>query len=99
MAYTQSIGFGSGFLYMTPQVAAGIVPTPIRMGILQHVDLDFTFDEKPLYGQNQFPVAIARGKAKLTCKAAFAQIDSGAVGSIFLQGTRNAGEDVIIDLE
>lgn len=97
MVYSKSFGFGSGFLFMTPTGASD--NTPVRVGVMQNVSLEFSFDEKPLYGQNQFPEAVARGKAKLTSKCAFAQIDSRAIGEVFLGGTPAAGQEQIVDLE
>lgn len=98
MVYNKSIGFGSGFMFMTPQ-SPGTLLTPVRIGIMQNVSLDFQFDEKPLYGQNQFPEAVARGKAKVACKCEFAQIDSLAIGTVFLGGVPAAGQGIIIDGE
>lgn len=95
MAYNESLGFGSGVMYMTS--AAG--GTPVRVGILQDVSFDISFDEKPLYGNSQFPVALARGKAKGTIKAKFARLDAIAIGSMFFGGTPVAGQEVIADLE
>lgn len=96
MAYAKSFGFGSGFMFMTP---ATTNPTPVRVGVMQNVSIEISFDEKPLYGQNQFPEAVARGKAKASCKCEFAQIDSQAISSIFLGGTPVAGQGIIVDLE
>lgn len=96
MAYSKSFGFGSGWMFMTP--ASGLV-TPVRIGVMQNVSMEFSFDEKPLHGQNQFPEAIARGKAKCSCKCAFAQIDSKAIATVFLGGTPVAGEEIVVDLE
>lgn len=95
MPYVQSVGFGSGFMFMTP--AAG--GTPVRVGILQEGSFDVSFDEKPLYGQNQWPVALARGKAKGAIKSKFAQIDKDAIGKIFFGGSPAVGQDQTKDLE
>lgn len=97
MAYYKSFGFGSGWMFMTP--ASTSFPTPVRIGVMQNVSLDFTFDEKPLHGQNQFPEAVARGKAKCSCKCAFAQIDSKAIATVFLGGTPASGQEIIVDLQ
>ena len=95
MPYTQSLAFGSGFMFMTP--AAG--GTPVRVGLMQDVSFDITFDEKPLYGQNQWPAAMARGKAKGAIKSKFAQIDKDAIGRLFFGATPVAGQEQIKDLE
>src|SRR5581483_1428457 len=91
MTYNASLGFGSGVIFMTP--AAGT--TPLRVGILQDVSFDMSWDQKPLYGQNQWAVALARGKAKGSIKAKTAQIDSGVIGSIILGGTPTTGQKLI----
>lgn len=95
MTYNVSIGFGAGQMFLTPAQGGG----PVRIGILQEPSLDMSFDEKPLYGQNQWAVAIARGKAKGSVKAKFAQIDSGAIVKCFLGVTPIAGQDITTDLE
>jgi len=79
--------FGSGNLYgipLTDAVGNTITnPTPIKFGSLQEVSVEFSFDVKELYGQNQFPVAVGRGKGKISCKAKFAQIFGQAFNSLF----------------
>jgi hypothetical protein len=45
-----------------------------QFGILQDVQIDFDWTTKELYGQYQFPVAIARGQGKITGKAKLARI-------------------------
>ena len=83
--------FGSGSLVGTPTAdafgAAIALPTPIKFGALQDVSLDISFDTKMLYGGNQFPLAIGRGKGKVTGKAAVAQINGSLWNSLlFGQG-------------
>lgn len=97
MTYSKSIGFGAGQMFMTP--IGAVDNTPVRIGIMQNVSMEFSFDEKPLYGTNQFPEAVARGKAKLSCKCSFAQIDAKAIGTVFLGGTPVVGQEVTIDQE
>lgn len=95
--YNQSLGFGSGFIYMTPLGVAA--PTPVRVGVLQDVSFDISWEEKELYGQNQWAVAIANGKAKGSIKAKNATIDSQAIGTIILNGAPVAGQEQIADVE
>lgn len=97
MTYNQSLGFGSGFIYMTP--LSGSLLTPIRVGILQDISFDLSYEEKLLYGVDQWAVAIANGKAKGSIKAKEAQIDSRAMGIIMLGGGQAAGQEQIADLE
>ena len=64
--------FGAGVLFGTPTTDAyGNAlsnPTPIQFGVAQEASVDISFDTKQLYGQNQFPVAIGRGKGKASGK-------------------------------
>lgn len=63
--------FGSGQLFATP-VGGG---APLRFGAVQDVSVDIQGDIKMLYGQNQFPLALARGKSKIEGKFGSGQID------------------------
>lgn len=87
--------FGSGFLYGVPTAdAAGAAianPTPVQFGVLQDVSVDFSFDNKQLHGQNQFAVAVGRGKGKISCKSKFAQINGALFNSMFFGQTANNG--------
>ena len=49
--------FGTGVLY-GKSLNSG-VQTPVRFGALQGVTVDFAFTTKELYGQYQFPLALA----------------------------------------
>ena len=68
------LNFGSGALWgeRTDLTGSGIGPR--QFGVLQDIQIDFDWTEKELYGQLQFPVAIARGQGKISGKAKFAQI-------------------------
>lgn len=76
--------FGSGTLWGTP-VAGNLPtnPTPIKFGTLQSVDLDISYEIKELYGQRNFPEAIARGKGKITGKAKFGRINTNLFNQLF----------------
>lgn len=88
-------GFGSGMLWATPQTdAAGnalTTPTPLLVGVLQEGGVDFSFDTKTLFGQNQFPVAAGRGKGKITGKAKFAQFFGALFNSVIFGQTLTTG--------
>jgi len=43
--------------------------------VLQDVDIATAFTSKELYGQNQFPAALASGQGKVTGKAKMPQIN------------------------
>jgi hypothetical protein len=87
--------FGSGILWGTPTTdAAGnpiANPTPVQFGTLQEVSLDVNFENKTLHGQNQFPVAVGRGKGKVSGKAKFAQMNGTLLNSLFFGQTITAG--------
>jgi hypothetical protein len=82
------ITFGAGKLICLPiQDAAGnpiTTPTPVAIAILQDVSVDFDFETKTLHGEKQFPVAVARGKAKIGWKAKSGDFSAAALGALFL---------------
>ena len=86
--------FGSGVLLGTRTDVANA--TPVNFGLVQEVQLDLQFTAKELYGQYQFPVAIARGQGKATGKAKMAQISGLAFNNLFFGG--DAGERPARDL-
>jgi hypothetical protein len=73
----EQYNFGAGTLFL---VRTDIVtPTPTRVGTLQDVSVDMSFDAKEFYGQYQAPAAVARGKMKITGKAKFAKLNARAL--------------------
>lgn len=84
MQYT----FGSGNLYGL--VTSGATLVPRKFGTLQDVSLEFNRNIKELYGQLEYPVALAGGQRKITGKAKAANINAGAWNDIYLQGTQSA---------
>lgn len=89
--------FGSGDLYAVRTDVTGA--TPRKFGTLQDVSVSFSASSKELYGQYQFPVAVARGKAKIDCKAKLAQIQAGLFNDIFFGGSVVAGQVATAVLE
>lgn len=89
--------FGAGILWATPLVDAygnAIVNgTPVQLAVSQEVSMDESFETKKLYGQNQFPVDVGRGKANVTVKAKAAQVNALTVNSIIFGQTLVAGLD------
>lgn len=79
--------FGSGAIFGIPtaDVNGNVIanPTPIEFGAVQDVSLDINFDIKELYGQNQFAIDVARGKAKITGKAKAATINGATFNNLF----------------
>jgi hypothetical protein len=83
--------FGSGVFWGTPlndsNGNAIVNPTPVQLGVMQDISMDISFDTKQLYGRFQFPVAIGRGKGKMTGKAKTAQVNASALNSLFFGQT------------
>jgi hypothetical protein len=86
--------FGAGNLYGIPQTdAAGVAianPTPVKFGTLQNVSIDWSFENKSLYGQKQFPVAVGRGKGKVSGKAQIGNLNGKLINSLFFGQTLTA---------
>lgn len=81
--------FGAGFLFGIP---SGANPTPVMFGAVQDTSVDFSFDLKPLYGQNQFALEQARGKGKIDIKSQVGRFDPNLFNQIYFGQTTSAGE-------
>jgi hypothetical protein len=82
--------FGPGAIFLQrTDIANG---TPVNIGRANQFQLDQSFSKKELYGQNQFPLFIARGNAKFTAKATAAVISGIALNSAFFGLTLAAGQ-------
>jgi hypothetical protein len=68
---------------------------PRQFGLMQDVDITFTYAQKELYGQQQFAAAIARGQGKVTGKAKVAQINVLLYADIFFGLQANVGSDTV----
>ena len=86
MTNTTSKVFGTGDVYA---LVAGL--TPVRFGILQDIEIDIASGVAELYGQNQFPEAIGRGKGKITGKAKIGKFDVNLFNSLYYGGTVTVG--------
>lgn len=82
-------GFGSGSAW---GVDSGANPTPGRYDILQEGTVDFSFSNKPLVGEYQFPVSVGRGSAKITGKIKWGRLQGRAINSLFFGATKAAGQ-------
>ena len=87
--------FGAGDFYGIPLVDANgnaiTNPTPIKVGAMQEMSLEFSGDVKELYGANQFSLVAARGKVKSSGKFKGAQIHGAALNSLFFGTGLTAG--------
>lgn len=81
--------FGVGYLAAIP---TGANPTPAPFSVLQDVSVEFSRDQKPLYGSFQLPIELGAGKAKIDIKAANGRIDPVLFNQIYFGGTVAAGE-------
>lgn len=93
------LSFGSGALWGERTDVTGSGIGPRQFGVLQDIQIDFDWTDKELYGQLQFPVAIARGQGKITGKAKFAQILGLLYSDIFFGLTPATGQFAVAQLE
>jgi hypothetical protein len=84
--------FGTGQLYGMP-VGGG---APLKFGALQDVSVDISADIKQLYGQNQFPLAVARGKVKIEGKAMTGEVNPDLYNALFFGQTTTTGAKIPI---
>jgi hypothetical protein len=81
--------FGPGILYLTrTDIANG---TPANVGYVNEFSYDFSGDTKDLFGQNQFPLLIARGTIKATGKIKAATMSGLALNTILIGGAWTLG--------
>jgi len=84
--------FNSGFLYAID--AAVVVPTPVEIGGLTDISIDFSGARKDFNGPYQYPVSSARGDASIVCKAKYGGISSKVYSDLFLGATPAIGQIV-----
>lgn len=73
--------FGPGALYITRTDIPN--QTPVNVGFAQEFGYDESAETKPLYGQNQYALSMARGTIKTTGKIKAAQISGVALNAVF----------------
>lgn len=87
--------FGAGDFYGVPLIDANgnsiTNPTPVKIGGLQEMSLDFSGDVKEAYGQLQSPIVIARGKTKITGKIKGLQLHGAMLNNLFFGQTMVSG--------
>lgn len=81
--------FGTGNIFITPSSAN---PTPILVGAIQDVSVDFDGDLKQLFGQYQYALDNARGKVKLNGKFSTGKVDSKLWNATFFGGASATGQ-------
>lgn len=79
--------FGAGNMYVTQKLdATGATvsnPTPVPLMTLQEGSIDISADVKKLYGQNQYPVAVGRGKGSVSVKVKPARVFASTWNTLF----------------
>ena len=93
------LNFGQGALWGERTDVTGSGIGPRQFGILQEVSIDFSWTDKELYGQMQFPVKVARAQGKITGKAKFAQIMGLLYSDIFFGMTTTPGQFAVAQYE
>ena len=84
-----AFNFGVGSLWAARTDISN--PTPAQFGTLQDIQVDFDFTSKPLMGQYQIAVAVARAGMKTTLKSKSATINSGIFNQSFFGQTQTVG--------
>lgn len=82
--------FGPGSLYVTRNDIAN--QTPINIGYIQEFTYDEAGETKELYGENQYPLVIARGTIKATGKMKAAMVSGIALAAVFSGQALVAGQ-------
>jgi hypothetical protein len=86
--------FGSGVMTGVRTDVSGTV-TPSQFGTLQEGSIEFGASSKALFGQFQFPVAIARGTGNIKGKAKLGAINARLFNDLFFQGTLAVGHQKV----
>lgn len=81
--------FGPGILWVTRTDIAN--STPVNIGFCNEFSIDISFETKELFGQNQYPLMVARGTAKTSGKVKAATLSGQALNTVLLGGTWTAG--------
>lgn len=81
--------FGPGIAVVT---RTDVTPsTPVNVGLVNEVSYDLKGTTKQLFGQNQYPVLVARGTIKASGKIKAAVASGRALNDAFIGGTWTAG--------
>ena len=78
--------FGSGVLIGTDSNGVSV-----NFGLAQEITVSIAQTLKPLYGQNNFPVAIGAGTRKVSGKAKLASLSGPAMGRLFFGSAPTTG--------
>lgn len=81
--------FGPGILIVTRTDVT--IPAPVNVGYAQEFSIEAASTAKQLFGQNQWPLAVARGTIKGTGKFKTATVSGQAWASLFYGQTPSTG--------
>lgn len=81
--------FGPGAIILTRTDVAN--STPINVGFAQSFNLEFSGNLKELFGQNQYPIDVARGTVKITGKINAAVLSGIAWNNCFFGASFSTG--------
>lgn len=81
--------FGPGILWATRTDLT--LQTPTNIGFVNEFSFDMKYSVKELYGQNQLPLVVARGTAKVSGKIKAATLSGQALNSVLLGQTWTSG--------
>jgi hypothetical protein len=91
--------FGPGNMVATPLTDAYgnaiSPPTPRQLGAFQEASFDTSAENKTLYGPNQYPIAVGRGKGKASLKVKAAQVSVDKWNALFIGQPANQVASVI----
>jgi len=89
----EQYGFGVGNIFAVRTDIAN--PTPVRLGTVQDISIDYSFTVKELIGQYQAPVAIARSGVKIGGKCKSAKLNARAWNDVFFGQTLATGTLIV----
>ena len=90
------LAFGSGSVWGINSISN---PTPARFGVTQEISVDFTASTKPIFGQNNLPVSVAKASLQTKGKIVFGQFCGRVINELFFGSTSAAGQTLVIDSE
>jgi hypothetical protein len=81
--------FGSGVVTVTRTDVANA--TPLNIGLVQEVAVDFTKSLKPLFGQYSMPIAVGEGTTRITGNAKVARMSARVLADLLYGSTLGTG--------
>ena len=83
--------FGPGIVIVSNLSNANAIPQPVNVGYANEFSIDTAASTKELYGQNVFPLVVARGTVKATGKIKAATVSGYAWNAAFFGQTMASG--------